>query len=316
MRRTVEYSTALHQSPLNWAACLGFGVAAAIVGLLPWLLGGGTLPLQLLWAHSTLPDDMPFVLLPFSQYAIFLLLGLLGAGYVIAGVALRVYGARVTAARAWVTWAGVFAVQGIAVAQTTVVVANGQQDGAEAELYLAALLAVVVISAAIGTLGFWLIVRAPVPGAMIGLAIGAVCIGEWMSGFVSPLITLPSESASWISQNIFQWMPAVLIGATIAWGGLSSWARRSAALLALVILWVQIPLTTAINSATSRVALRYPSEMLDRLAGVLQMMVSLWDVTLLPVLVALVVAALRLTLRLLLSRRKRALSSSGQGGSA
>src|SRR6185312_2805072 len=48
---------------------LALGVAAGALGILPWLVGGGTLPLQNLWANNDMPNDMPFALLPVSQYA-------------------------------------------------------------------------------------------------------------------------------------------------------------------------------------------------------------------------------------------------------
>ena len=291
------------QRTLHRTACLGLGAAAAILGLLPWLVRGGRLPLQLLWEQSTLPGDMPFVLLPFSQYAIFFLLGLLGTGFVAAGIAVRSAGARVTRAGSWATWGGVAVVHVVAVAQTTVVVAQGQESGAAGALYLAAILVVVVVAVGLGTLGYWLIARAPVPGAVIGLTIGAICFGNWLGGFASPLVSLPDEFATWIAQNVLRWVPAVGVGAAIAWGGLTTWGRRAAALVALLILWIQLPLTTAISSATSRVLLRYPAEMLDQGAGVLRMVSVMWDVTLPPLLVAFVAAGLGLAARWFIRRR-------------
>lgn len=47
---------------------LALGAAAAIVGLIPWIITGMRLPLQNLWATDTRPADMPLALLPFSQY--------------------------------------------------------------------------------------------------------------------------------------------------------------------------------------------------------------------------------------------------------
>ena len=62
-----------------------FGIASAAVGLLPWLITGLTLPLQNLWNVDTLPADMPRTLLPFSQYALTLIVGLIVVGSAIAG---------------------------------------------------------------------------------------------------------------------------------------------------------------------------------------------------------------------------------------
>src|SRR5690606_40914719 len=55
-------------SPLGRYA---IGVAAAVVGLLPWLLTGMRLPLQNLWSHPTSPEDMQHAQLVFNQYFAF-----------------------------------------------------------------------------------------------------------------------------------------------------------------------------------------------------------------------------------------------------
>lgn len=300
----------MRQTTLHWSACLAVGAAAAILGLVPWLVSGARLPLQNLWADITMPEDMPFALLPFSQYAIFFLLGLIGAGHAVAGTVVRGLRGRVTRSGAWATWSGVLAVQGIAVIQTSFSVVAGLRDGAASWWYLAALLIVVALSVALGTLAFWLIARASVAGAVIGFAIGAVCLGNWLSGFSSPLVVTPADPAVWMVHNILRWVPAVLVGAAIAWGGLQTWGRGIAALTALVILWAQMPLTTAISSATtSRVLLPYPLEMVDQGAGVLRMMLVSWELTMPPVVVAVAVAGIGLVVRLLVVRRRERLVS-------
>jgi hypothetical protein len=74
---------------VNRLACVGIGVAAAVVALLPWLVTGVRLPLQNLWAVQTLPEDMPIALLPFSQYAVVQIFSLLVVGYGAAGIVVR-----------------------------------------------------------------------------------------------------------------------------------------------------------------------------------------------------------------------------------
>jgi hypothetical protein len=64
-------------------------VVAALVGLLPWLITGIRRPLQNLRATSTSPESMPVALLPFSQYALTLIVGLIVTGSAIAGVVAR-----------------------------------------------------------------------------------------------------------------------------------------------------------------------------------------------------------------------------------
>jgi hypothetical protein len=58
------------------------GVGAAVAGLLPWIITGMRLPLQNLWADegAGLAEPMPFVLLPFSQYFVTLLIGVIAVG--------------------------------------------------------------------------------------------------------------------------------------------------------------------------------------------------------------------------------------------
>lgn len=65
------------------------GIGAVAIGLLPWLVTGLRLPLQNLWAIDTLPEQMPRVLLPFSQYFLGQILSMLILGLGIAGLAVR-----------------------------------------------------------------------------------------------------------------------------------------------------------------------------------------------------------------------------------
>ncbi|TPW93097.1 hypothetical protein FJ656_35030, partial [Schumannella luteola] len=69
--------------PARWGgalASLGIGVAAALLGLLPWILTGMRLPLQNLWAFDALPEQMPVAWLPLSQYSVTFVLGILVVG--------------------------------------------------------------------------------------------------------------------------------------------------------------------------------------------------------------------------------------------
>ena len=85
------------------------GVGGGILGLLPWFVGGGRLPLQNLWASDTMPEDMPFVLLPLSQYFATLLFVLVLMGGVFTGVAVHAV-ARRRAVAAWPASVGVLLV--------------------------------------------------------------------------------------------------------------------------------------------------------------------------------------------------------------
>ena len=52
---TDDTTTDASARSLPWWAALLIGVGAALVGLLPWIITGMRLPLQNLWASSTLP---------------------------------------------------------------------------------------------------------------------------------------------------------------------------------------------------------------------------------------------------------------------
>ena len=153
-------------------SCAAIGAAAAIVGLLPWLATGMRLPLQNLWAAATLPEAMPIVLLPFSQYWLSNLFGLIATGSVVAGIVARALRPRLSRAGFALLFAGVLLVQIAATVQSAVVVRNGLQDRTESTLYLAVLVARVHPVDP----GRWtragLIARAPRAGALIGLTIG------------------------------------------------------------------------------------------------------------------------------------------------
>lgn len=58
--------------------------------LFPSWVGGGRLPLQNLWHAQTMPEDMPFALLPLSQYYAINIFVMLLLGGVIAGLVVRV----------------------------------------------------------------------------------------------------------------------------------------------------------------------------------------------------------------------------------
>lgn len=72
--------------PVGWA--LVIGLAAAVLGLLPWLVTGLRLPVQNLWAGDA-AARMPVVLLPFSQYAVTIIMGLFVVGAACAGLYAR-----------------------------------------------------------------------------------------------------------------------------------------------------------------------------------------------------------------------------------
>ncbi|WP_353815566.1 hypothetical protein [Agromyces sp. SYSU T00266] len=301
-------ATVTRPRPLRWWMCLLIGAAAAAVGLLPWLVGGMRLPLQNLWATETLPDDYPLVLLPFSQYFLARIAALLVVGAAIAGIVARATSElRRRSGVAW-TLVGLLSVQVSAIVQTAVVVREGLEDRFESDLYLAALVAVAVLANLIGVAVMLLVASAPRAGAVIGLAVAAVLASSWLGGLLLPDPALGGPTAEPVLLAL-RWLPAVLVGAAIAWGGIGTVGRVIAAVVALAALWIGPALITAVSSAAgSRVLARRPDEMIDYAADVFRSASTLPEVVVPPLVVAVAVAAVGLVGRLVV-RRSRASTS-------
>lgn len=289
------------------------GVVAAFVGLLPWLATGMRLPLQNLWAGEIDVSAMPIVMLPFSQYSLTLLFGLIVTGSVLAGIAARGLRSRLPRHRyLWVV-CGVVMVQTIAIVQTASTVASNLQARAESTLYVSALVAVCVLSVLTGIGALALIARAPRAGAMIGLTIGALAIGSWLSGWLRPFELTSGETVMTLV-TVLQWIPGVLVGAAIVWAGIGSIGRVIATIASLMLLWFVPAAMTGVSSAAgTRVLAKYPVEMLDCALNVFRMALFLPELALRPVITAVVVAALGFGVKWAIDRRRgRPLSSPRQ----
>jgi hypothetical protein len=281
------------------------GVAAAIVGLLPWLVTGMRLPLQNLWAIETLPGDMPIVLLPFSQYALTLIAALLVTGAAAAALTARATRRRQPRGGVVAIFVGLLASQVVAAAQTATVVRGGLDDRGASDLYFAAVLAVIVLAILVGTAVFWLVAVAPRAGALVGLTIAAVLFGPWVNGLLVPFSTQPAEAVAAII-GLTRWVPAILVGVAIAWCGLGTVGRSIAAVSSLLLLWTAPALITGVTSAAgSRVLAGAPAEMLDQAARVTGMALFLPELALPPLIVAVVVAGAGLVGAVLVRRRGR-----------
>lgn len=287
------------------------GVAAAIAGLLPWLVTGMRLPLQNLWATETLPDQMPVVLLPFSQYALTIIVALLVTGAAAAALAARATRQRQPRGGVVAIFIGLLATQVIAAAQTATIVRGGLADRAASDLYFAAVLAIVALSILVGTMVFWLIATAPRAGALVGLSIAAIAFGPWFIRLLVPLGTIPpdwlAELAGW-----GRWVPPILIGVAIAWCGVSTAGRVVAAVAGLILLWIAPALITGVsNAAGSRVLADSPADMLDYAVRVTRMALFSPELALPPIIVAVVVATAGLVARAIIRRRGQVPSSVG-----
>jgi hypothetical protein len=288
--------------PLKWWICLAIGVASAVIGLLPWLIHGMRLPLQLFWGSPATPESMPIVLLPFSQYAVVLLFGLLLTGAAVAGIASR-------ATRPWQQRAGQFwtilsllAVQILAAVQTTLVVLDGAANRTFTWLYVVALVGVIVVSILVGVPVLLLIADAPRAGATIGLSIAALAATAWVAGLLHP-VTVPPEPAPAVLVTVLQWLPAVLVGLALAWGGLNTAGRIIAAPVCLAILWAgPVVLAVIAVAAADPAIVDFPDQVSERARDSLIEGLASVDAISQPIIVALAVAAVGLVVKLLWRR--------------
>ncbi|NYE19437.1 hypothetical protein [Microbacterium immunditiarum] len=279
--------------------CTLIGVGAAFVGLLPWLVTGMRLPLQNWWELSTPPEAMPLAMLPFSQYSLSLIFALLVVGASAAGIAARALRPRMPRGGFALVVTGLVVIQAIAIAQSTVAVAGGLRDGTESVLYLWALVVVSVLSLLVGVLAVFLIARAPRAGALIGLTIGAIATTSWLTGFMG--LTTPYELVA-----LIQWVAPVLVGATIAWTGLGTTGRIIAALASIAMVWIVPAAITAATAAVGmRVLARQLGEMAEYALQVFGLATFTPELAWRPIVVTVVVAAIGLAARSVLSRRDR-----------
>ena len=285
--------------------CLVVGAGTATAGLLPWLVTGLRLPLQNLWAAQTRPEQMPLVLLPFSQYAIILLIGVLVPGGVAAGLLARAVRAHLSRWGAAAVLAGALAVQVLALVQTTRVVRAGLQDRSESLLYLAVLVCVATLSVVVGVLAGILVAGAPPAAAVVGLSVGALALGPWLRGLLVPFGTVDVAPATIALVSALRWVPPVLVGAAVAWSGLRTVGRVAAAVVGLLLVWLVPALTTAISSsAGSRVLAHRPTEMARYAAEVLVAAATTPALVLPPLVVTVLVAGAGILGRGLRARRR------------
>lgn len=309
-----EVRTGQQARRLRPVTTASIGVAAAILGFLPWLITGMRLPLQNLWASEAGPDQMPIALLPFSQYAITLIPGLIVVGCAIAGITARATGMRQSRHGILALSLGAAAVHLIATVQTTLVVASGLQARTEAGVYLAVLVAVAILAVLVGQLVLWLIASAPAAGAVIGVTLAAVLLGPWLTALIATTPLTSGGSAWSLLMGATRWLPAVLIGAAIAWMGVGSARRVVTVLASVLLLWTGPTFLIAAGAAAgTRILLPYPREMLEYGLGVFRDALFMPAITVRPILVMLATAAIGLLMRWLmrwfLRRRQIAVAS-------
>jgi hypothetical protein len=284
------------------------GVTTAIVGLLPWLITGFRLPLQNLWAVAAMPDQMPRALLPFSQYAVTLIFALILAGSALAGIVLRVLLARhpllPARPRVVATVWGVVVLHLLATIHTATTVSARLRPDSSSNIYLAVLVAVTLLSIAVGILVLVLAACARVPLAAVALSFAAVALGPWLDSLALPPNGAYTDTIS-MRLSIVRWIPAILVGCVAAWSGFGTAARIAASVTALLFLWAGPAALTAISAATgTRVLATRPAEMADYALNVFTLSLAERS-SLTPLLVAAVVMALGIAIRWMSLRRAR-----------
>ena len=240
------------------------GTATAIAGLVPWLITGMRLPVQNLWASTVFPGQMPVALLPFSQYALTLIVALIVVGSTIAGVVARSSRAQHPQFAVVSLVASVAVVQVAALGQTTLTVLHGLRDTLASTLYLAALVIGTAVSITVGLVLLVLIARAPAAGVVVALSIAGIALESWLNALVLPFGVASTEPNFGLLAAI-RWVPALVVGLAVVWAGIRSIGRVIAAIIGLLVLWIAPAAVTAVSAAAgSRVLAAHPAEMLDQ----------------------------------------------------
>lgn len=226
------------------------GVAAAVVGLLPWLATGGQQYLQNLWATEVLPEAMPFALLPISQYYLLAPLSLLVVGAVITGMVARTLARRSAGRVVLGAWGGLALVHLVAIVQSFLSLADGLGLGdrggdSRAAVYFGAMLAAVIVSVILAHVGFWLTSRPSVGPVALGMVLSAVPFGNWVGSWSSVLFE--AASIPDLLLGTLRWIPAIVAGLALAWCGVRPLPRLAIWVVAALTLWVIPALATALQ---------------------------------------------------------------------
>ena len=262
------------------------GIAASAVMLFPSWVGGGRLPLQNLWHEQTMPEDMPFSLLPLSQYYALSIFVMLLLGGVVAGLVVRMLRAR-----AWPAALGVVLVHVIVAAQSFTVLAQGLgiADGSARSremLYFGGMLGGVLIGMLLAQVGCWMASRRTLPLPALAVALSAVPAGSWIGFMIAsfnPITGYPKEVGM-----VLRWVPAVIVAVALIWCGVRPLSRLVVWAVGLLALWVLPAVFTALSYALGmRVLQGDLREMAEVAAQIFPMAL---EVEVLPVGVALVIA--------------------------
>ncbi|QMU96904.1 hypothetical protein FVO59_06465 [Microbacterium esteraromaticum] len=284
MHSDIEVDTAAAPRPARIS--LVVGTVASVVLLFPSWVGGGRLPLQNLWHERTMPEDMPFSLLPLSQYYALSIFVMLLLGGVVAGFVVRVLRAR-----PWPAALGVLLVQVIVTVQSFAVLGNGLgiadgSAGAREVLYFGGMLGGVLVGMLLAQVGCWMASRRTVALPALAAALSAVPVGSWI-GFAiasfNPITGYPQEVGM-----VLRWVPAVTVAAALIWCGVRPLSRLVVWVVGLLALWVLPAVFTAVSYALGMRVLDGDLREMAQAAG--QVFPMALGVEVLPVVVAAVSA--------------------------
>jgi hypothetical protein len=231
--------------PAWWG--LGVGLASGILGLLPWLATGERLPLQNLWRTQTLPGDMPWALLPLSQYYLGWIVGLLVVPSLVAGV--TVSALRRPDLRLW-AGPGALVVQVVAVVQSLAVLVTGLRPTSLMVVYIGALAVTCALAVGVGHLVFWQVTSGERPRVAMGLVLAAVPLGYWLRGLWA-LLFGQFRVPVWLSLAT-DWVPAVLVGVVLAWCAWYGESRVGVWIGGVLVVWLVPSAIDATGTAVAR----------------------------------------------------------------
>ncbi|HZK05487.1 MAG TPA: hypothetical protein VFC82_06505 [Actinomycetaceae bacterium] len=282
---------------------VGAGLVAGVVGLLPWIIDGARLPLQNLWGEETLPGDMPFALLPLSQYYATEIVALLAMGGVLAGLAARMISKADPPV--WPASAGLILVQTAAILQSFLTLGSGLSSDSgmvdpRARLYFVGMLAGTLLASLLAHFVLWLVAWPGRELPALGYGLAAVPIGHW----ISYLLTAPfgPGGAPGFVMHLPRWVPVLVVAVALGWLGVRAVGAVIVWAIDFVLLLVMPPLFTAVQAALGMRVLR--GNLRETTAYAFEMFAAVLPDSVLPA-VAAIVAALLITLAAGLVARNR-----------
>lgn len=269
------------------------GLAAAAVMLFPSWVSGGRLPLQNLWHERTMPEAMPFSLLPLSQYYALSIFVILLLGGVVAGLVVRMLRAR-----AWPAALGVLLVHVIAAVQSFGVLAGGLgiadgSAGSREMLYFGGMLGGVLAGMLLARLGCWMASRPAAALPALAVALSVVPVRSWIGFAIAsfdPINGYPPEVGM-----VLRWVPAVIVAVALIWCGVRPLSRLVVWAAGLFALWMLPAVFTTLSYALGMRVLDGDLRKVTQAAA--QVFPMALEVEVLPVGVALVLAGVGTVVR-------------------